>query len=200
MINRANRLLEDLQGIRRPALPDTLTVRPAAAKTETDQLREKLLFLFQQWVSIFLRSPSPEKAFVPFINQITKQGILRVDDVALFFFRVCAESSVSSYLKCVAAGDFENSFQALDAMSRLIVYMIKYHGDPSGTNSDQTKTLYLTKILSIFVLVLSNIHEDQGLAFQQKPFFRFFSSLLNDLHVIESYLGTAYFPILLAIR
>lgn len=171
-------------------------------KTDAGQLREKLFIWFQQWVSIFQRSPSPEKAFVPFIKELTKQGILKMDDVSSFFFRVCAESSVNSYTKSVTAGDFSFSYayHALDAMSRLIVYIIKYHGDASGVNNDQAKVHYLTKILSIFVLVLANMHEEQGPAFQQKPFLRFFSSLISDLHSIEASLDSAYFQLLLAIR
>ncbi|KZT20259.1 Not1-domain-containing protein [Neolentinus lepideus HHB14362 ss-1] len=197
-----NALLDDIRGVRRaPALPgpDGLGLITTPAKTETDQLREKLYDSFQQWVSIYQRSPSPEKAFVPFITQLTKQGILKVEDVSSFFFRVCAESSVSFYLKCGAAGEFANAFQGLDAMARLIVYIIKYHGDASGVNNDQAKVHYLTKILSIFVLVLANMHEEQGQNFHQKPFFRFFSSLVNDLHAIEAQLGTAYFQLLIAI-
>jgi len=199
---RVNRLLDDLRGVRRSSVvtPDNLVPRQPSVKPETEQLREKLLIWFQQWVNIFQKSHSPEKSFVPFINQLTKQGILKVEDVSSFFFRVCAESSVNSYVKHVGNGDYDYAFQALDAMSRLIVYIIKYHGDASGINNDQAKVHYLTKILSIFVLVLANLHEEQGPAFQQKPFFRFFSSLINDLHVIESQLGTAYFQLLIAIR
>lgn len=168
-------------------------------KPETETLREKLFIWFQQWVSVYQRSHSPEKSFVPYITQLTRQGILKAEDVSSFFFRVCAESSVNSYIKHVNAGEFGFSFQALDAMSRLIVYIIKYHGDASGVNNDQAKVHYLTKILSIFVLVLANMHEEQGPHFQQKPFFRFFSSLLNDLHSIEVSLGSAYFQLLIAI-
>jgi CCR4-NOT transcription complex subunit 1 len=199
-----HRLLDDLRGVRRPPtapiIAETTIIRQPSVAPETEQLKEKLFVWFQQWVNIFQRSHSPEKNFVPFITQLTKQGILKVEDVSSFFFRVCAESSVNSYVKCVAAGDFEHAFQALDAMSRLIVYIIKYHGDASGVNNDQAKVHYLTKILSIFVLVLANLHEEQGPAFQQKPFFRFFSSLINDLHAIEGHLGAAYFQLLIAIR
>ncbi|KAJ7445783.1 Not1-domain-containing protein [Mycena galericulata] len=194
-----NRLLDDLRGVRRPAAPEAPAHRQPSVKPETEQMRERLFVWFQQWVTIFQRSASPEKNFVPFITQLTKQGILKVEDVSSFFFRVCAESSVNSYVKCIAAGDFDYAFQALDAMSRLIVYIIKYHGDASGVNNDQAKVHYLTKILSIFVLVLANMHEEQGPAFQQKPFFRFFSSLINDLHTIETHLGPVYFQLLVAI-
>lgn len=198
--DEVNRLLDDLHAVRRPSAsvtPDP-AVRQMPAKPETE-LREKLFVWFQQWVGIYQRSHTPEKSFVPFITQLTKQGILKAEDVSSFFFRVCAESSVNSYIKCVAAGDYDYAFQALDAMSRLIVYIIKYHGDASGVNNDQAKVHYLTKILSIFVLVLANLHEEQGPAFQQKPFFRFFSSLINDLHGIETHLGPVYFQLLLAI-
>ncbi|KAJ7074336.1 Not1-domain-containing protein [Mycena amicta] len=195
----ANRLLDDLRGVRRAAPESQPRAAAPAVKPETEQLRERLFIWFQQWVNIFQRSPSPEKNFVPFITQLTKQGILKVEDISSFFFRVCAEASVNNYVKCISNGEFDYAFQALDAMSRLIVYMIKYHGDASGVNNDQAKVHYLTKILSIFVLVLANIHEEQGPSFQQKPFFRFFSSLINDLHAIETHLGPVYFQLLIAI-
>ena len=202
--HRASRLLDDLRGVpRRTATAqgtaENQPARQPSVKPETEPLREKLFIWFQQWVSIYQRSHSPEKSFVPYITQLTRQGILKAEDVSSFFFRVCAESSVNSYIKHVNAGEFGFAFQALDAMSRLIVYIIKYHGDASGVNNDQAKVHYLTKILTIVVLVLANMHEEQGPHFQQKPFFRFFSSLLNDLHMIESGLGTAYFQLLLAI-
>jgi CCR4-NOT transcription complex subunit 1 len=202
IFDRVLRLLDDLRGVRSQpsqAASDTTVTRQPSTKPDNAQLREKLFIWFQQWVNIYQRSSTPEKSFVPFINQLTKQGILKMEDLSSFFFRVCAESSVNSYNKCIAAGEFGYAFQALDAMSRLIVYIIKYHGDASGVNNDQAKVHYLTKILSIIVLVLANMHEEQGAGFQQKPFFRFFSSLLNDLNAIESNLGPAYFDLLLAI-
>ena len=182
-------LLSDLQGPRRNV-----------QKPETDVLRGKLFIWFQQWVHIFQRSSTPEKSFIPFITQLTKQGVLKVEDLSSLFFRVCAEASVEGYHKSIAAGNEENAFQSLDACSRLIVYIIKYHGDASGVNNDQAKVHYLTKILSIFVLVLASLHEEQGTDFQQKPFFRFFSSLVNDLHYMEVNFGTAYFNLMIAIR
>ena len=194
--------MDDLRGVRGPptqTTTDSTVARQPSTKPDNAQLREKLYIWFQQWVNIYQRSSTPEKSFVPFINQLTKQGILKVEDLSSFFFRVCAESSVNSYNKCIAAGEFNYAFQALDAMSRLIVYIIKYHGDASGVNNDQAKVHYLTKILSIIVLVLADMHENQGPSFQQKPFFRFFSSLLNDLHSIETSLGPVYFDLLLAI-
>jgi len=189
-------LLEDLRGGRRSV---DIAAR-APLKPETEQLREKLHMWFQNWVTVFQRTATPEKNFVPFITNLTKNGILKAEDVSSFFFRVCTEASVTAYIKCIATGELDYAFQALDAFSRLIVYIIKYHGDAAGVNNDQAKVHYFTKILSIFVLVLANTHEEQGHEFQPKPFFRFFSTLLSDLHSMAASLGTAYFHLLLALR
>ncbi|KAJ3775594.1 Not1-domain-containing protein [Lentinula raphanica] len=197
--DQVSKLLDDLRGVRRPSTVVLPESRQPSTKPGIENMREKLLGWFQQWINIYQRSHSPEKNFVPFITQLTKAGIVKEDDTSSLFFRVCAEASVSHYLKSTAAGEYDYAFQALDAMSRLIVYMIKYHGDPSGGNVDQAKAHYLSKILSIFVLVLANVHEEQGVSFQSKPFFRFFSSLINDLHSMEVHLGTAYFQLLFCI-
>ena len=199
-----HRLLDDLRGGPRPVVGQTIfentIARQPSVKPETEQLRERLVIWFQQWVNIYQRSHTPEKSFVPFINQLTKQGILKAEETSSFFFRVSAECSINSYSKSVAAGEFGYAFQSLDAMSRLIVYIIKYHGDPTGVDTETAKVHYLTKILSILVLVLAKMHEEQGVNFQQKPFFRFFSSLLNDLHSLEESLGPVYFQLLVAVR
>jgi CCR4-NOT transcription complex subunit 1 len=200
LLLRVTALLDDLRGVRRPTV-ETPAIRQPSTKPGAESVREKLFISFQSWVSIYQRSHSPEKNFVQFVTNLTRLGFGKEDEVSLLFFRVCAESSVSSYMKCMATGDYEHAFQQLDAMSRLVVLMIKYHGDASGQNNEQMKVHYLTKILSIFVLVLANLHEEQGPQFQQKPFFRFFSSLINDFHAIEASLGTAaYFHLLVCIR
>lgn len=167
-------------------------------RPETEQVREKLLAYFHQWVTIFQRS-SPEKTFVPFVTRMTKEGLLKVEEISSLFFRVCAEAGVGHYMKCMTTGDYEHCYQALDAMARLVALMLKYYGGDASGNNDQAKVKYLTKILSIVVVVLSYFHEEQGPAFQQKPFFRFFASLVTDLHVIESDLGSAYLPLLIGI-
>ncbi|KAL5529441.1 hypothetical protein ACEPAG_5426 [Sanghuangporus baumii] len=202
------RLLNDLAGqptqplaeISPAPIPGPIAAPPV--KQETEQLQAVLLKRFQQWVNIFQGSSNPEKMFVQYVTALSKQGILKVEDMSSFFFRVCAESSIAHYTKCVASNAFgepQNPFLYLDAMSRLIVYIIKYHGDASGANNLQAKVHYFTKILSIIVLVVANRHEEQGPAFQQKPFFRFFSSLLSDLHSLEPQLGSVYFHLLIAL-
>lgn len=164
-------------------------------------LREQLAYCFAEWARLFQHSPNPEKSFIDYVTQLQTQGILKGEDISSMFFRVCTEVSVDSYIKQKAVGGSPATgiFSPIDAFSRLIVLMIKYHADPTGANNEQAKVHYLTKILSIVVLVLAQSHEELGVHFQQKPFFRLFSSLLHDLHAAESNLGHAYVQSLLAI-
>ncbi|CDU22470.1 related to CDC39-transcriptional regulator protein [Sporisorium scitamineum] len=164
-------------------------------------LREQLAYCFAEWARLFQHSPNPEKSFIDYVTQLQTQGILKGEVISSMFFRVCTEVSVDSYIKQKAVGGSPATgiFSPIDAFSRLIVLMIKYHADPAGANNEQAKVHYLTKILSIVVLVLAQSHEELGVHFQQKPFFRLFSSLLHDLHATESSLGPAYVQTLLAI-
>ncbi|QRV90034.1 CCR4-Not complex component, Not1 [Ceratobasidium sp. AG-Ba] len=189
-------LLEEFQG-----LSHTPSSQIGSSQQTPDQtnghlvlLSERLAVHFDDWVRIFQRSPSSEKAFASYVMQLTNEGILKGEDISSFFFRVCTETSVDQWSKYTAAGDIAAAFQPIDALSRLIVLMIKYNGDATDIPA---KVHYLTKILSIVVLVLAHAHEASTEFPQQKPFFRFFSSLLSDIHGLESHLP--YFPLLVAI-
>lgn len=192
----AIRLLEDIQGFRKISrrADDDDSI---ALTTETEEIHIKLLTWFRHWSLMFRESASSEKAFLAFIPQFTSEGYLAEDTLTTLFFRIGTEASVASYHQRIASGDEGRAFQDIDAFSRLIVMLIKYNGDVgTATNADLKKLRYLTKILSIVVLVLVHQHEEREMEFQQKPFFRFFSSLLHDLHSVEGSLQSAYLPLL----
>src|SRR5258708_4986110 len=183
MYTRSARLLEDLRGPRNgPSdAPDAI-------------MYDKLARHYADWVRLYQRSPNLEKAFVSWVTQLTAQGILKGEEISSFFYRVCVEASVTLYQELTSQGEIVNSYQPVDALSRLIVLMIKYNGD-----AVQTKVHYLTKILSIVVVVLAHFHEEFPTALPQKPFFRLFSSLFNDLHAIESTIQAPYLHFLVAL-
>ncbi|KAF8674211.1 Not1 protein [Rhizoctonia solani] len=192
----ALRLLEEFQGVARGGSHSSTPSRSSATYSNTQLvlLSERLAVHFDDWVRIFQRSPSSEKAFANYVMQLTNEGILKGEDISSFFFRVCTETSVEQWTKYTTAGDYGTAYQPIDALSRLIVLMIKYNGDATDLPA---KVHYLTKILSIVVLVLAQAHESSVEFPQQKPFFRFFSSLLNDINGLEAHLPL--FPLLVAI-
>ena len=160
-------------------------------------LRQRLALNFADWVRIYGMSPQPEKVFIPFVTQLQVQGVLKCEETSTLFFRICVELGVESFIKQKADGiNSTLAFQPIDAFVRLIVLMIKYHADQNGNNHEQAKQIYLNKIISISALVLAQSHEEFGESFEQKPFYRLYSSLLIDLHSIRSHLGSGYIGLL----
>ncbi|CAB4419785.1 unnamed protein product [Rhizophagus irregularis] len=170
-------------------------------EVENMGLRDQLTYFFVEWVRVYQHSASNEKTYATFIIQLQQQGVLKGEEISSMFFRVCTEMSVDHYLKQKATIQATPvvAYQAIDAFSKLIVLLVKYHSDPEGINNNVAKINYLTKILSIIVLVLAQAHEQRRQQFNQKPFFRLFSSLLNDLNSYEQQLQPIYFQILTAL-
>ncbi|GAA6025465.1 hypothetical protein JCM8202_003622 [Rhodotorula sphaerocarpa] len=196
----ARSLLQDIQkagsvSVRELAPGDQLQ------SAEEPGVREQLTICFGEWVRLYQQSFNVEKSFVEFVVQLQKQGILKGEEISSLFFRVCAEVSTDSYIKNKAAGGTPATgiFQPVDAFARLITFMIKYHADPTGVDNDRAKVHYITKVLSIVVLVIADSHETLGVHYQARPHYRFFSSLLSNLASIEGHLGAAYPSILVAL-
>lgn len=181
---------------------DELKVGNLNTKTDVSNgpLREQLAFCFSEWVRNSQLSPNSEKLFIDFVTSLQSQGILKGEEISSMFFRVCTEVAVDGYIKSKAAGGSlaTGIFCPVDSLAKMIVLMIKYHADASGANNEQAKVNYLAKILSIIVLVLAQSHEELDIHFQQKPFYRLFSSLLHELKLAEASLEGAYQQTLLA--
>lgn len=157
-------------------------------------LREQLAYSFASWVRVYQQSPSPEKSFIEFVTQLQSQNVLKGEEISSLFFRVCTEVAVEHYHKQRAVGGTPATglYAPIDTFAKMIVYMVKYHADPLGADDAQAKLHYLAKIVSIIVLVLAASHEEFGSRFQQRPFFRLFSSILHDLHAARGSLQGVY--------
>lgn len=117
------------------------------------------------------------------------------------FFRICTETCVDLFLKNkpLPATVPTASYEPIDAFSKLIVLLVKNQTDPTNVNNNTAKITQLSKILSIIVLVLAQQHEQRRHQFNQKPFLRLFSSLLNDFNSYEHHFQPIYFQILSAL-
>ncbi len=194
------RLLEDLQarsGLRSAPISErsgtAVSPRPASMPPPIDvALRETLTVYFTEWVRLFT-SPMPvEASFVPFVNRLQKQGILRGEEVSSAFYRNSIALALDIYAKHAPSGS-PQMFHGVDALSKLIALLLKNYADTHGVSSDSAKTLYFAKIFTIAALSLVHDHEEMGANFEQRPYYRFFSSLLSDLQCIQSSFPTAYY-------
>lgn len=156
------------------------------------QLYPRLEEFFEHWVQIF-QGPSADRDFLLFAGELEVGRVLKSDETTAMFFRVCMETSVNRFIQVTKKGSTINPYLYVDALSRLIVLMIRHNGEP------MEKEHNLKRTLTIVLLVLSHQHEEFGPHFHQKPFFRFFSSLLSDLHSFEDGFQAAYYPMIMNI-
>ncbi|EGF78328.1 hypothetical protein BATDEDRAFT_35788 [Batrachochytrium dendrobatidis JAM81] len=163
-----------------------------------DAVREHLSLVFHEWIQIFNHPSSSLATHLDFVTQL--QDILMVDSIYPLFFRVCTEISVDLFDVIKSSnGAIAQEYQGVDAFSRLTVLLISYYRDSTGVDYNKARLSFTARVLSIIVLVLIHSHEQNQLRFNQKPFLRLFSSLLNDLHLFEARLGGIHAHIFTAI-
>ncbi|KAK9712477.1 CCR4-NOT core subunit cdc39 [Basidiobolus ranarum] len=172
--------------------------------TEIAQLREQLTFMFIEWVKLYQHVSSNEKAFAAFAHQLQQRGVLKDEDVSSLFFRVCTEISVEGFLKYSSSVNGNGpipaaAYQGVDAFSKLIVVLVKYYNEPTPVNPNLAKITFLSKILSIILLVLVHDHQQHKGQFNQKPYLRLFTNLLSDFNSYEQQLQPIYYNILTAL-
>lgn len=174
-------LLDDLRGPRGDGSAASTEKPPIDAK-----LQERLAHFFLEWVRVFSSTKNPEAAFVPYITYLQKEGILNGEDVSSAFYRVainCAVDVDSAKLD-------QNKFYGTDALAKLIVLIVKNYGDKSGTSPPPRTVYYFNKIITIMSYSLVQRQLDD--LFAQRPWSRFFTSMLNELQAIENSLPEVY--------
>lgn len=196
VVDRAMQKIKDVESRDRipEGSPDLPQVRNNGSAVPADlsglaeiDIRIQPGLYFLEWVRLFI-SPIPiESSFVPFINRLQKQGILKGEEVSSAFFRTSISLAVEMFSKEIGS---PSMYHGVDALSRLIVLLLKNYSDAHGTSSDSSKTRYFAKIFTIVALTLVG-HQSEP-AFDQRPYHRFFSSLLYDLRSLESSFPRAY--------
>ena len=143
---------------------------------------EKFKLYFTEWIKLYKSQLTSEKSQAEYIIQLHEKNELRNENNSSLFFRICTEYCISLNPETKSV-----NVDAINAYARLIVLYIRYSIDPNDPNDTSNKDI-ITRILSVIVLVLVNTHEKYQKDFNQTPFFRLFSSLLEDLHRYEKHL------------
>ena len=101
------------------------------------------------------------------------------------FVRVATELSVESFNSIKMSGATAgNPYQAVDSLARLLVQIFK-NGLSESSFDERIQMELANSALSVVALVLIHMQELNPNDFDQKPFLRLFSSVLNDLKPLE---------------
>ncbi|OAL00516.1 Not1-domain-containing protein [Phaeosphaeriaceae sp. SRC1lsM3a] len=146
--------------------------------------KDQLEYVFEEWVH--LQHPeTPTKAIGAFIYQLHKQKIMETQETSIEFIRTCIDASVIAYERenSMPYGSLNEDLATVkvDALGKLIVGLVHYQGEQDGLVKEG-KARYLDQILVVVVLVLCNHHNTRGDGFNQKVFFRLFSTILFNLN------------------
>ena len=151
------------------------------------KVQERLAHYFLEWVRVYSSTKTPETAFVPYVTYLQKEGILSGEDVSSAFYRTainCAVDLDASKL------DSTGKFYGTDSLAKLIVLIVKNYGDKSGAPSSSRTCYYFTKIVTI--MSYSLVQRQMEDSFSQRPWARFFTSMLSELQSIEHGLPEVY--------
>jgi CCR4-NOT transcription complex subunit 1 len=118
-------------------------------------------------------------SFGPYIIYLQREGILKGEDVSSAFYRTAINCAVDHDVK-------SGGHDGVDSLAKLILLIVKNHGEKTGEsrgNRVPNTVYYYNKILTIMSYSLVQRHLEE--TFDQRPWTRFYSSMLAELATIE---------------
>ncbi|KAL8669624.1 MAG: hypothetical protein Q9168_005789 [Polycauliona sp. 1 TL-2023] len=150
---------------------------------ERSSIKEyQLVYTFREWLSLCDHPSSTEKILGTFISQLHQKQMLSSPEDMGVFLRICIDLAVNHHENEESLGA-SDAYSTVDALAKLVVLLVKHQGEADGAVK-ASKGSYMDSLLSLIILVLNNHHVMRGEQFNQRVFFRLFSSILcewNDL-------------------
>ena len=164
--------------LRETGVPETIN---GAMSDEASAKQDQLEYIFSEWVRVYQNSGASDRTYAAFLRDMhQKQAINNQADSAAFF-RFCLDICVATFEQeaLSPAGSLSDAYLHTDALAKLIILLVKLQGEANGAVKIK-KGGYLNSILSVAVLVQNHHQVMRGDRFNQRVFFRFFSSLLCE--------------------
>ncbi|KAJ5167888.1 uncharacterized protein N7482_003482 [Penicillium canariense] len=153
----------------------------------TDQARSKrdqMEYIFSEWIGVYKASGASERTYLSFLQDMHNRQVMNSQEDSALFFRLSIDISVAMFEheSQNPNGSLDEAFLYIDALAKLVVLLVKFQGESTGAVKAD-KPSYFHSILSALVLVLNNHQVMRGEAFNQRVFFRLFSSILCEYSV-----------------
>ena len=143
--------------------------------------QSQLRYIFDEWCALCDQPKPAENLANVFISQLHHKQLLNSQEDMAHFLRLCIESSVDQYDQEELGAQTNEGLFPIDCLAKLIVSLVHGHGEANGAVRTD-KAAYMGSILSLVVLILNNHHVMRGEHFNQRVFFRLFSSILCEWH------------------
>ena len=166
--------------------------------------REQVTGLLEQWIRVWNESPGSEKAYAQYLTLLQQHGVPRNEQSTERFVRlatvICVESCVES--RTAEEGASADSlgvltYSVVDAYAKLLILLVKYaipDSSPSTVLAGTPQRLDLLNrvLLTLTRTLVSNYDKTVEMDnFDQRPYFRLFLNLLQDLNVPDPVLDSS---------
>ena len=152
---------------------------------EAGRLREHMLqYVFKEWTRMceFEAGPPSWKFASAFVSQLISRQIVTSQEDTAAFLRVCIEISIDQHdiLDSQSKEVPDKAYPQVDSLARMVVVLVRSAGDLNGTVRGSSKATYMDSLLAIITLVMNKHAVTRGERFNQRIFFRLWSSILNE--------------------
>lgn len=137
-----------------------------------------LQYTFNEWLALCSHPTSTDKILGAFISQLHQKQILNSQEDMTLFLRICIDCAVDAYEHDEGSGA-NDGYVTVDGLAKLVVILVTHQGEADGAVKT-SKASYMNSLLSLVILVLNNHHVMRGEQFNQRVFFRLFSSILCE--------------------
>lgn len=160
---------------------------PSSTATETQpELYGQMGYIFAEWIKLLAHGDNSESLQSQFIESLLHNEILTDPDYFEIFFKAATEISVTSFATEheLRTRTQRETYLAVDALAILIVKIVLSFEKEHSYEALE----YLKNIIGIVILVLTNDHETFKGSWNERAYFRIFSSLLctwNDASMLD---------------
>ena len=144
------------------------------AKSKRDQME----YIFSEWIGIYKAPSASDRTYYSFLKDLHQRRVMDNQEDSALFFRLSIDISVL-WFEQSPSGSLDEAFLHVDALAKLVILLVKFQTE-STESAKTNKAEYFNSILSLLVLVLNHHHTMRGEAFNQRVFFRLFSSILCE--------------------
>ncbi|KAL1989410.1 hypothetical protein VTN96DRAFT_172 [Rasamsonia emersonii] len=143
--------------------------------------RDQMEYIFSEWIGVYKFPGATDRTYYTFLKDMHQRQVMNNQEDSALFFRLSIDISVAMFEheSQNPNGSLDEAFLYIDALAKLVVLLVKFQGESTGAVK-VSKSAYLNSILSLLVLVLNHHHVMRGEAFNQRVFFRLFSSILCE--------------------
>ncbi|KAJ5493253.1 hypothetical protein N7539_001999 [Penicillium diatomitis] len=173
--------LDIVRKLRDAGIPEVVTpLLTDQARSKRDQME----YIFSEWIGVYRGSNASERTYLSFLQDMHNRQVMNTQEDSVLFFRLSIDISVVMFENESQNpnGSLDEAFLYIDALAKLVVLLIKYQGEATGAVRAD-KPSYFNSILSALILVLNNHHVMRGEGFNQRVFFRLFSTILCEYSI-----------------